>query len=514
MSDDDDKNGGPDFGEGVASSSIAEGEMKLGHVGGEPVVLAHSGDEFFAIGAHCTHQGAPLSDGLLIDGSVRCPWHHACFDLRNGSPTRPPALKPVDCYRIEQRDGNVRVLGKIAAQPAEPFSSTRPTPANIVIVGGGAAGNMAAQTLRGDGYRGSITMLSADASPPYDRTNLSKGVLGGDIALDDNSLQPEDFYRENDIDLRLNTRVAKIDVASRKVETEDGKSYPYQGLLLATGAEPIKLDIPGAQLPHVRYLRSAADCAELLELAKHVKRAVVVGASFIGLEVAASLRARDIEVHVVGRETTLMKNVLGAAVGDYLQKVHTDHGVIFHLDTTASAISPEEVTLSNEETLAADLVVIGIGVRPLTALAEQAGLAVDHGVVVDEYLETSISGIFAAGDIARWPDPAGAQRVRIEHWVVAERLGQAAARNMLGKRERFDAVPFFWTEQYDLGVAYVGHAEKFDQVEIDGSLDERDCHISYRRKGRELAGAFIHRDLAGLHKEVEFEREISAKTPG
>lgn len=505
-----DKLKGPDFGRGIESSAVTEGSLLLGHAQGEAVVLARSGGQLFAIGAHCTHQGGPLAKGVLVDGAVRCPWHHACFSLRNGTPVRPPALKPVDCFQVEERDGVVHVRGKLEHASPEPLPPSHPVPESIVIVGGGAAGNAAAQTLRREGYQGSITVLSADTSPPYDRTDLSKGILAGSIDEASNRLQDEGFYRQHGIDLRIDTRVSRIDTAQRQVETADGRRYPYGALLLATGAAPVPLDIPGATLPHVHYLRTAADCHALLQQVPTAKRAVIIGSSFIGLEVAAGLRARKIDVQVVGLGTTLMEKVLGSAVGNFLQRLHEDHGVIFHLGTTASTIDEREVVLTNEETLPADLVVIGIGVRPVTALAEQAGLAMDRGITVDEYLETSVPGIFAAGDIARWPDPLTGDRLRIEHWVVAERQGQTAARNMIGLRERFDAVPFFWTEQYDFGLAYVGHAERFDEVLIDGELDQRDCTISYRREGRELAAVFIHRDLEGLHKEVAFERAIAA----
>lgn len=259
----------------------------------------------------------------------------------------------------------------------------------------------------------------------------------------------------------------------------------------------------------MHYLRTLADSRALVAKTLASRRAVVIGASFIGLEAAASLRARNIEVHVVGPETIPMEKILGPEVGSFIRRLHEEHGVAFHLGTTATSIDEQSVTLKNGKKIQADLVVIGIGVRPATSLAERAGLAVDRGITVDEYLETSVPSVFAAGDIARWPDQLTGEKIRVEHFVVAERQGQTAARNILGYRERFDAVPFFWTEQYDFGLGYVGHAERWDKAEIKGSLERRDCTITYRRTGKKLAVATVHRDLEGLRAEVEFERAMT-----
>ncbi|MGH7212026.1 MAG: NAD(P)/FAD-dependent oxidoreductase, partial [Acetobacteraceae bacterium] len=378
-----------------------------------------------------------------------------------------------------------------------------------VIVGGGAAGNAAAEMLRRQGYAGSLTMLSADADGPCDRPNLSKDFLAGTAPEDFVPLRPIDFYREHHIDLRLNTRVVGVDTAARRVRLEDGSQCGYDALLLATGAEPVRLDIPGATLGHVHYLRTVADSRALIAKALAARRAVVIGASFIGLEVAASLRTRGLEVAVVGPETCPMERILGPEVGRFLQNLHQQHGVAFHMGTTATAIDAQGVTLKDGTRLPADLVVVGIGVRPAIALAEQAGIATDRGITVDAYLETSIPGIFAAGDIARWPDRHTGAPIRVEHWVLAERHGQVAARNMLGRNERFDQVPFFWTTQYDFGLGYIGHAEKWDSIEIDGSLEARDCTVNYRLGGRTLATAIVSRDLAGLQAEVAFEKAMA-----
>jgi NADPH-dependent 2,4-dienoyl-CoA reductase/sulfur reductase-like enzyme/nitrite reductase/ring-hydroxylating ferredoxin subunit len=500
---------GLDLAKGVTLSTVADGAMLLGHVHGEAALLARRGNELFAIGNVCTHYGAPLSEGLLVADTVRCPWHHACFSLRTGEALRAPALNPVSCWRIEQLEGNVYVREKIETGRKQATPVDDSIPGTVVILGGGTGGNAAAETLRREGYNGLITMLSADESLPCDRPNLSKGYLAGVASAESNPLRSSDFYTQHDIDLKLGARAASIDTSARHVKLTDGNRYPYDALLLATGADPVPLEVPGADPAHVHYLRTQADGGALLAKALSSRQVVVIGASFIGLEVAASLRARDLEVHVVGRETCPMEKLLGPEVGGFIRKLHEEHGVTFYLGTTAASIDARDVTLKSGERLQADLVVVGVGVRPAISLAEQAGLATDRGVTVDEYLETSIKGIFAAGDIARWPDPLTGENIRVEHWVVAQSQGQTAARNILRRRERFEAVPFFWTEQYDFGLAYVGHAEQWDKAEIDGKLDARDCTITYRKAGRKLAVAVIHRDIEGLRAEGEFEQAIA-----
>jgi NADPH-dependent 2,4-dienoyl-CoA reductase/sulfur reductase-like enzyme len=422
-------------------------------------------------------------------------------------------LDPVSCWHVEQRNGTAYVGTKIERGGPPSLGAQAGIPTSVVIVGGGAAGNAAAEMLRRLGYSGRITIFSADSSVPCDRPNLSKGYLSGAASEDSNPLRSADFYREHRIDVKLDARVATIDTAGRHVQLVDGTRHAYDALLLATGAEPVRLDVPGASLPHVHYLRTLADSRALVGKAPASKRAVVIGASFIGLEVTASLRARNIAVDVVAPETIPMLKILGTEVGTFIRTLHERHGVTFHLGIAAVSIDERRVTLQNGEHLPADLVVVGIGVRPAIALAEQAGLATDRGIKVDEHLETSVPGIFAAGDIARWPDPLTGERIRVEHWVLAERQGHTAARNILGRRERFDAVPFFWTEQYEFSLAYVGHAERFDSAAIDGQLDAatQDCTITYRRGGKKLAVAIVHRDLAGLRAEVELETTTRGK---
>jgi NADPH-dependent 2,4-dienoyl-CoA reductase/sulfur reductase-like enzyme/nitrite reductase/ring-hydroxylating ferredoxin subunit len=499
-----------DLSKGVEASALTDGGMILGRVGDEEVVLARSGTELFAIRAQCSHYRGPLAKGLVVGDTVRCPWHHACFSLRTGEALRAPALDPIACWRVERDGDRIFVREKLpAARPTPASTSARQVPSSIVIVGGGAAGVAAAEMLRREGYDGTLTMISADADPPVDRPNLSKDFLAGEAHDDWIPLWPNDFYVEQRIELVLGRRVSSIDPTSRTVRLDDGSDRSYGSLLLATGAEPVRLKIPGAHEDQVRYLRTFADSRAIVERAATARHVVVVGASFIGLEVAASLRARGIDVDVVAPESAPLERVLGVEVGRFVRSVHESRGVTFHLGQTVAQVDGRKVTLSGGATLDSDFVVMGVGVKPALAIAEQAGLAMDRGISVNEYLETSAPGIFAAGDVARWPDAHTGERIRVEHWVVAERQGQVAARNMLGRRERFDAVPFFWSRHYDLAIKYIGHAERWDEVFIDGSLEALDCSVEYRRGGKALAIATIGRDRANLETEARMERDES-----
>ncbi len=501
---------GPDFSAGVPLREIADGAMLAGHVQGKPVLVARRGEELFAVGAHCTHYGAPLADGLLVDDTVRCPWHHACFSLRTGEAVRAPALSAVARWEVQQRDGQVFVTRELtAADGASALPDRAPppsTPSSVVIVGGGAAGNAAAEMLRREGYAGPVTIISVDAAPPYDRPNLSKDYLAGSASEDWIPLRPTRFYAEHRIDLLLGRRVTALDTRGRHVTLDDGRSLPYGALLLATGAQPVHLPAHFHGGLPVHYLRTLADSRAIIAAAGGAKRVVVLGASFIGLEVAAALRMRGLEVHVVAPDARPLEKVLGAELGAFVQQLHEERGVVFHLGRTAGQIDTKAVTLGSGERIIADFVVAGIGVRPNVALAEGAGLRMDHGVVVNEYLETSAPSVYAAGDIASWPDPHTGERIRVEHWVVAERQGQTAARNILGRQVRFDAVPFFWSNHYDVALRYVGHAERWEDVVIDGDLERGDCTASFMSQGRTLAVVTVGRDLASLQVEAAIER--------
>ena len=496
----------PDLKNGISIATLPDGGKLLGTVDNEEVLLVRRGNELFAVGAHCTHYGGPLADGLVVDDEVRCPWHHACFSLRTGEALRAPALDSIQCWRVEQKGDAVFVREKVS--PARKPLPSGKHPSSVVIIGGGAAGLAAAEMLRREGYSGPLTMISADSAPPCDRPNLSKDFLAGTAQEDWIPLRPPNWYSDRKIQLILNTRVTSLDTKQKKIVTEGGKSYGYETLLLVTGADPIKLPLEGATPAQVFYLRSFADSKAIIAKAAAAKQALVVGASFIGLEVAASLRARNVSVHVVAPEKVPMEKTLGSGLGAFVRSLHESHGVIFHLGQTVKRVDAQNITLSGGEVINADFIVLGVGVRPSLALAEQAGLKMDRGIAVDEYLQTSAPGVFAAGDTARWPDPHTGERIRVEHWVVAERQGQTAARNILGARERFDAVPFFWSQHYDVPINYVGHAEGWDAIDIDGDIDNRDCTVRYKKTGRTLAVATIYRDIESLQAEVNMEKSI------
>ena len=507
MADDQAKPASPDLAAGVASQDLADGGMLLGRVGEEKVLLVRQGSDVFAVGTECTHYHGPLADGLVAGDTVRCPWHHACFSLRTGEALHAPALSPIDCWAVEQRDGNIFVRNKrTTAMPQPGGLPAGRAPARIVIVGGGAAGFAAAEMLRRQSYQGDIVMLSSDDAAPVDRPNLSKDYLAGNAPEEWVPLRGDDFYSTNSIDLRLKANVTSIDVRTREVSLAGGGKVAYERLLLATGAEPVKLTVPGADPAKLMTLRSLADSRALIERAKTAKKCVVIGASFIGLEVAASLRARGLEVHVVAPEKRPMERVLGPQMGDFVRSLHEEHGVVFHLEETAAGMEGDCLKLKGGGTLDADFVVTGVGVRPRTELAEKAGLTVQRGVVVNALLEAA-PGVYAAGDIARWPDPHTGQAIRVEHWVVAQRQGQTAALNMLGHGEKFEAVPFFWSQHYDIPINYVGHAEQWDEIAVDGDIAGKDCLVRYKLGGRTLAVASIFRDVASLQSEVVMERE-------
>lgn len=499
---------GPDLAAGVPLSTIPDGGMLAGHAQGQAVLVARRGNEIFAIGATCTHYSGPLGEGLIVGETVRCPWHHACFSLRTGEALKAPALTAVSRWEVEHRGDTVAVTkeikahdGATAVQPSSQLSSDAK---RVVIVGAGVAGNAAAEMLRRRGFAGTIAMLGADPAGPYDRPNLSKDYLAGTAQEDWLPLHSAGFYKRHDIELLTSTRVTSVDVSARRVTLEGGGARDYDRLLLCTGADPIRLKVPGADKKHVFYLRTLADSHAIIAAAGAAKRAVVIGASFIGLEAAASLRTRGLEVHVVAPEAAPLVKVFGERLAGHIRALHEEKGVKFSLQKSVTAIGSTDVTLDDGSKLSADIVVVGIGVRPSLDLAKQMGLAVDNGVVVNEFLESSVAGVYAAGDIASFPYRTG-NRIRVEHFVVAERQGQYAARNMLGARESYSDIPFFWSAHFGTEIRYVGHASTIESAVVGGDIDKGDAIVAYKEKGKTVAFASLGRDLACLRAEHALE---------
>ena len=501
---------GPDFSTGIAIADVPTNGTLAGRVGAEPVLLSRLDGELFAVGGSCTHYGAALGQGLVHEDTVRCPLHHACFDLRTGRALHAPALDDLDCWKVRVEGGRAFVEARTPCATHKRAIAARRVK-KVVIVGGGAAGLACANQLRKLGYGGSITMLSADKDAPCDRPNLSKDYLAGNAPEEWMPLRPSGWYEEQAIDLRLGMEVEAINSGDRIVRCADGAEFGYDRLLLATGSEPNRLNGHGFHHPDVLTLRSFADARALIERAARAKHVAIVGSSFIGLEAASALRKRGAEVTIVSVEHVPFEGILGVELGTFLQGLHEKQGITFHLGSAAAGYDGQQLTTANGTRIRADYVLVGIGVRPRLDLARSAGLRVADGVLVDEHLETRVPGIYAAGDIAAYPDPLTSEPVRIEHWAVAERQGEVVASNMLGLHQPFRAVPFFWTEQHGVTVRYVGRAGRWDEVRIEGDLRSGEAVIRYFDRGIHRATATVDRDLDSLKDERRFEEAITAR---
>ncbi len=494
---------GPDLTQGVDATEVKDGEPFLGHAHGEAVILVRRGDRFFATGATCTHYSGPLAEGLVVGETIRCPWHHARFDLNSGNALGAPALNPISCFEVKQRGDSVSVGQR--KTPSRPVLKAR-APKSVVVIGAGAAGAAAVETMRNAGYAGPLALIGAEEPGPVDRPNLSKDYLAGKAPEEWIPLRDASYYKELNVEFIANDAATALDVCAKQITLNSGRKGSYDRLLIATGAEPVRLSIPGADLPHVHTLRTLKDSRAIAAHAKADKRAVVIGASFIGLEVAASLRAREMDVYVVAPDAVPLARVMGEEIGRFVMQLHEANGVHFFLGRKPVSIAADALTLDNGLELPADLVVMGVGVRPRVQLVEAARLDCDNGVVVDEFLRTSAEGVYGAGDVARFPYAPAGTSARIEHWVHAERMGQAAGRNMLGMNSAFRDVPFFWSAHYDVTLAYVGHASEWDTIDLHGSLQARDATVIYRLAGRVVAVVTVGRDRQSLAIEAAMEK--------
>jgi NADPH-dependent 2,4-dienoyl-CoA reductase/sulfur reductase-like enzyme/nitrite reductase/ring-hydroxylating ferredoxin subunit len=467
---------------------------------GEPVLLFRDSEGVYAVAGTCPHAGAPLIEGVRHGNRIICPWHKAAFCLRTGALLEPPAVDPLPRFDVRVEAGRVML-----SRPQETSQQSAADSRCFVIAGGGAAGAVAAQTLRQEGFGGRIVMLDRENRVPYDRTTLSKYYLSGEQGAEKSPLQPQSFYRRNRIERRT-AEITRVDAVERRVVCADGSVLAYDAALLATGGSPKRPPIPGAE--KLFLLRNRADADAILARAERSERAVVLGAGFIGMEVAASLRERGLDVTVVAQEKAPFEKQLGARIGGVFTRLHESRGVQFRLGQEVAALPDGGVTLKSGEKLEADLVVAGFGVAPATAYLTGIDRNEDGSITVDATLRAG-ANLFAAGDIARFPLHGAGKPIRVEHWRVAEQQGRVAALNMLGRGVRYDAVPVFWTIQYLKRLDYIGHATDWDDVVVHGDPGKPEFLAYYVKDGRVAAAVGLDRDrdTAALVELFETKRD-------
>jgi NADPH-dependent 2,4-dienoyl-CoA reductase/sulfur reductase-like enzyme/nitrite reductase/ring-hydroxylating ferredoxin subunit len=500
-------------------NDLQDGNMREVEVEGLKILLTRLDGTFYAIGGECSHYGGPLAEGVLSGVHVTCPWHQARFHVKTGEVVDPPALDSMTRFETKvQGDRVILVLPKNAAGSITPAMVKRNDQADsrlFVILGGGAAGNAAAQKLRQLAYQGRILLISRESRIPYDRPSLSKGYLAGDMEADSLPLRSEKFYQEADVELLLGENVSQVNPANKTIIFRYGKSLTYDSLLLATGSRPKELAAPGAGLANVFTLRSADDCDQIIEAATHASQVVVVGTSFIGMETAAALRKRGLSVTVVGRGSVPFKRSLGPEIGAMFQKIQEENGVSFKLGRQVVRLEGEArvkaVVLDDGERLPADLVLVGIGVYPATDYLQGVPVNPDGSITVDKHLSV-VDGLYAAGDIARFPDWRTGEYIRIEHWQLAETQGFTAALNMSGQQTEFKSVPFFWTEQFEPYLFYVGHVTDWDEIIWHGKTEDRKFVAFYVKNDQVLAAAGCEYDH-GMAYITELMRNGLMPTP-
>lgn len=498
-----------DFKAGLPSDRLREDEPVAGKFGDEAVVLVRHAGKVCALAGTCTHLGAPMEKGVVVGGELRCPWHHARFSLETGEAVGAPAFEPLQRFEVVETDGQVRVKGKNGTSPAP---SANPDLGRVVIVGGGAAGHACADMLARAGAGGQVMLISADSDAPYDRTFCSKQYLAGKTQRGDAALPTPGLGCRPAPNIRIGVEISSIDPDRGSVKTAGGEDIGYDILVLATGAVPVVTPFAGSERDDVHCLRSLADADALIAAAKNARSAIILGSSYIGLEVAASLVQRGLTVTVVSEGDVPLEKTAGSEVGAFVQTLHEKKGVVFHMGRKIERWDGKTATLDDGTTIAGDMVVAGTGVEPRIELAKAAGLALADeqaggGVSVDAQFRTSVDGIYAIGDIASIPDPRLGYSIRVEHWVVAQRMGQWLARHLLGQiAASYRETPFFWSGHYDTSLRYIGHVATPDERRIDGDILAADFAVSFREKGADQALLTCARDVQSLETEASWER--------
>ena len=483
-------------------NQINDGEMKAVKVDEKnKILLTKVDNKIFAVGASCTHYGAPLEDGVLFNGKIICPWHHACFSAKNGDLIEPPALNSLPNYSVKIENENIIVMLPEEIESSRTPSMSKRDNENLntnVIIGGGAAGNAAAQSMREAGFTGGITIITQENRSPYDRPNLSKDYLAGEAEKEWMPLRPKEFYDEYDINIMYQKKVVGINNERKVVILEKDEEVSFEKLLIATGGVPIKLDVPGANLSNIFYLRSHDNSDEIIEGANNKSKIVIIGSSFIALESASSLKKRlNSDITVISHAEIPFKNILGDEIGKMIQSTHEKNGIKFKLNSTVKKFEGktkvEKIILESGEIIETDLVIIGIGVKPETSFLRDFKLENDGSILVNKYFEVE-ENMYAAGDMVTFHNSTENSKMRIEHWRTAEQHGRIAGFNMAGRKAEYTSVPFFWTQQDGINLNYVGHATKWDDIITWGNVDSKDFISFYFNDNKLLAAVAMNHD--------------------
>ncbi|HEY6906285.1 MAG TPA: FAD-dependent oxidoreductase [Ignavibacteriaceae bacterium] len=482
-------------------NDLKNGEMKSFNLDeSSKVLLCRIDNEYFAVGAACTHYGAPLEEGILQGNTIICPWHHACFNAKSGNLLEPPAMDALPRYELKTEGDAILIDVPVEipfSRKPDMVKRDNSDKRNYVIIGAGASAYSAAQSMRENGYKGKITMITGEGRKPYDRPNLSKDYLAGSAAPEWMPLRPDDFFDEYGIEIMMRTVIKKVNFKEKTLSTENNEKLKYDKLLIAAGGVPRKLEVPGAELKNIFYLRSFDDADEIIEAAKLSKKAIVIGAGFISMEAAHSLTERKIKVTVIAPDNSPFEKNFGTEIGDLFRKEHEKNGTTFKLKSRVKGFKGngkvESVLLDSGEEIQTDMVIIGIGVVPATKFISGIDLLEDGSIKTDSYMQVS-DDVYASGDNASFPDPRTQEQIRIEHWRLAQQLGRVAGANMAGRKLKYEEVPFFWTDQAGITLRYAGFVKDWDEIIIDGIVSHKNFIAYYIKNNMIVAAAGMDRD--------------------
>ncbi|XP_043910294.1 apoptosis-inducing factor 3-like isoform X2 [Protopterus annectens] len=485
-------------------TDMQDGEMREVEMNEQKVLLVKINGSFSAVGSKCTHYGAPLIKGALIGHRVRCPWHGACFNVKTGDIEDYPGLDSLPCFKVKVENGKVLVTAnKLALENSKRVKTMTPRDphcsSTVLILGGGPAGLVCAETLRQEGYLGKIILATKEDNLPYDRTKLSKAM---NMKTESILLRPGDFFAAHDIEVWTDKEAVAVNTSKKMVKFKDGSVQQYDQLLIATGSRPNKLKCSGADLENV-LLRTPDDANKIHELSSK-KNVLILGSSFIGMEVAAYLSDKAASVCVVGSSKVPFQAVLGSDIGSTVMKMLEEHGVKFYMENTIKELKGQngkvkEAILKSGTVLPVDVVLTGIGVAPESAFLSGSGIHLDSKgfIIVDKHMQTNIQGVFAAGDVASFPLPLmNSKRVSIGHWQLALAQGRSAALNMLKRKEVFNSVPFFWTSLLGKSIRYAGYGEGFTEIIMKGNPKEMKFLAFYIREENVVAVSSMNFDPA------------------